>query len=223
MDAEKLVSLLLEETTEVDDLVNNNIKLVHAVATRWFPYVPDKDELFSAGQGALLRAAEKYSTEEPDENGEKRDFLNYAYTAIRNAMNNVASKYLEDEEARGVALDVEPENYEGGSTFVPHPKELQTKPETDKEENSKTLRKLIDELPENQKNLALGVLAGDSYTDIAARTGVSRAYISTLAATTFQKLAVKLKNAGFANASDFFKESIDTESGFRKAIQKIVG
>lgn len=81
-----------------DELITNNMKLVHHVIHRNFPTFGKNEDVFQEGCIGLIKAADSY-----DES--KGEFRNYAYTSILNTIRSYFNRNKQDVEI--LSLDYE--------------------------------------------------------------------------------------------------------------------
>ena len=81
-----------------DELITNNMKLVHYVIHRNFPTFGKNEDVFQEGCIGLIKAADSY-----DET--KGEFRNYAYTSILNTIRSYFNRNKQDVEI--LSLDYE--------------------------------------------------------------------------------------------------------------------
>ena len=158
-----------------DEMITNNMKLVHYVIHRNFPSFGGNEDIFQEGCLGLIKAVDSF-----DES--KGEFRNYAYTSILNAIRSYFKRNRQDTPI--LSLDYMVDNNEGESVPL---MDIISDDSVDKWFDKVERDIFIDSLDERERKVIGLLKEGWSYTEIGKEIGVTRQMVAKIMAKVKSK------------------------------------
>lgn len=189
---------------EIEQLVNDNMKLAYHYANKWYvPNLSDEDKVSMAVHG-LVKAANTYQKS-------KGPFAAFAGRIIRNYLGHLSYHHGEKTATELNVLDAPIGDTDGDATM--HDRQgdetsILGPDAASRSEAEQLIWDEIEQIPQPNRDMVVRWMNGDSYRDMQADFGTTFVTIGNIVRRELDGIKQRLAAKGILNLSDLMPESV---------------